>query len=158
MQKIIILFTFAVVSITGCTGDSGRPSDLPPLYPCAVVITQDGSPLAGATVSLMSPDGAKAKYQPSAVTDISGKATFSTYGFNGVPVGRYKVCVRKTLIEDVIQSVDDYGETVNTAGSEYRTVDPEYSEADTTPHEIEVTSKKVPPYSFDVGKAVKIKK
>jgi len=34
----------------------------------------------------------------------------STYGFNGVPAGTYKVIVRKTVVEDVKQVTDAYGE------------------------------------------------
>jgi hypothetical protein len=158
MKKIINAFMLvAAVTLTGCN-KSNRPSDLPPLYPCAMTIIQDGNPLGGATVSLVPLEEANAKYQASSITDESGTAVITTYGFDGVPAGRYKVCVWKTLIEGVEQYQDNYGETVSTTGTEYRTVETQYSDAETTPHEIEITGKKLSPKTFDVGKLVKIKK
>jgi len=157
MKKIIISFILVAALMTGCAKDN-RPSDLPPLYPCAITITQDGSPLVGATVHLVPVAAENAKYQASTVTDEKGKAVLTTYGFDGVPAGRYKVCVWKTVVEGVTQITNSDGELVNTLGTEYRTVEREYSDATTTPHEIEITNKKMPPHSFDVGQAVKIQK
>ena len=90
-------------------------------------------------------EGTQAKYQASANTDSSGKATLVTYGFDGVPAGKYKVCVRRVVSDE------------NT-GAEFQTVEREYSDPERTPHEIEITNKKMPPASFDVGKAIKERK
>ena len=159
MNKIIIASLLTIPFIIGCGGDSSRPTDLPPLFPCVVTITQDGQPLDGATVSFASADtSAGAKYQATAITDDTGKAVATTYGFDGVPAGKYKVCVWKTLTEPGKQIRDGYGDLVDAPGTEYRTVDPKYSFADSTPHEIEIVGKGTPPASFDVGKPVKIKK
>lgn len=159
-MRTIIAFVVSicvVAFIIGC-GRSSRPSDLPPLYPCAVIVTQDGQPLDGAVVDFVAVDAANAKYQASSVTDANGKAVVTTYGYNGVPAGRYKVCVWKTVIEGVTQVVNNDGELVDTMGAEYRTVEPQYSNAETTPLEIEITGKKMPPTSFDVGKPIKERK
>lgn len=158
MKKFIIPLMLTIVSFIGCGKGDSRPKDLPPLFPCVVMITQDGQPLGGATVSFEPVDTANAKYQASSVTDETGKAVATTYGFNGIPAGKYKVCVWKTLTEGVMQVTNSDGETVNTPGTEYKTIDPLYSEAHTTPHEIEVTNKKASPHSFDVGKPVKIRR
>jgi len=129
------------LSLTGC-GNSSRPGDLPPLYPFVVTITQEGNPLQGASVMLIPMEGTQAKYQASANTDSNGKATLVTYGFDGVPVGKYKVCIRKVVSDE------------NT-GAEFQTVERQFGLPESTPHEIEITGKKMPPTTFEVGKAIR---
>ncbi|MDR0327861.1 MAG: carboxypeptidase-like regulatory domain-containing protein [Planctomycetaceae bacterium] len=128
-------FLLAVISIAGCSNRVSRPNDLPELHPCTFTITQDGDPLDGAYVSLIPMEETNAKYQTSSVTNHEGKAAFATYGFNGVPAGKYKVCVRKVVGEE---------------DGEYQAVEPLYSDAEYTPHEIEITGKKMSAVSFDV--------
>lgn len=101
---------------------------------------QGGVPLAEAAVELAAV-GEGVKYRSSSFTDASGRAVMSTYGFPGVPAGKYKVIVKKTLVDGTV---------------EYRTVEAEYSDAETTPYEIEVTGKGKSAATFDVGKAIKI--
>jgi len=159
MKRNIFPLILAVLSIAGCTGNDGKPKDLPPLFPCEITVTQDEKPLAGATISLETSGGTNVIYIPSGITDESGKAEISTYGFKGAPAGTYKVVVRKTIVEDVKQVTDAYGDLVNDNGVAYRTVEAKFSKPDTTPHEIEVTnSKKMTQATFDVGKAIKDKK
>lgn len=148
----------ASLLFAGCSGDSSRPKDLPPLFPAEITITQQGTPLAGATVALVAFGGTSSVYYPAGITDESGKAVISTYGFNGAPAGTYKVTVRKTIVDDVKKVIDAYGDMVDGIGIEYRTVERQYSDAETTPHEIEIVGKSTPPALFDVGKPVKIKK
>lgn len=145
--------------IAGCSKDDGRPKDLPPLFPCEITITQDEKPLAQATVSLESSGEVNSVYLPSGITDESGKALISTYGFKGAPAGKYKVTVRKTIVEDVKQVMDSYGDMVDSPGTDYRVVERKYSDAKATPHELEVTAdKKTPKLTFDVGKPIKERK
>ena len=159
MKRIIIAFTLTALTIVGCAKDDGRPKDLPPLFPAEITITQEGNPLAGATVALEATGGTSSVYHPSGITNESGKAVMSTYGFDGVPAGTYKVTVRKTVVEDVKQVTDAYGDLVDDAGVEYRTVEPQFSTADKTPHEIEITnSRKTLHVTFDVGKAIKVRR
>jgi len=159
MKRIIIPLMLVVFTIAGCAKNDGRPKDLPPLFPCEITITQEGNPLSGATIALESFGEAKTTYLPSGITDESGKAVLSTYGFKGAPADMYKVTVRKTVVEDVKQVTDGYGDLVNDGGVEYRTVERQYSYPDTTPHEIEVTTGKgTTQASFDVGKPIKEKK
>jgi hypothetical protein len=157
-------FTFIVAAIivistlaSGCSRNDDRPTDLPSLFPCTITVTQDGVPLAGATVSLVS--STEAKYRSSSITDEKGNASMITYGFPGVPEGKYKVTVRKEIMDDMV-----YGENQSTGEKNaliryktYRTVDPTYSSANHSPYEIEITnSKRRTQQTFDVGKAVKI--
>ena len=157
MKKIIITLIVATLSVTGCSNDS-RPNDLPPLFPCKITITQEGTPLGGATVTLEPQGMENTKYRSSSVTDDTGKAVLCTYGFPGVPAGKYKVCVVKYVIEDIKQFTNRDGELVNDDGIEYRTVKALYSDTKTTPHEIEITNKNTPLMSFDVGKPIREKK
>ena len=159
MKRIIIPLMFVVFTIAGCAKNDGRPKDLPPLFPCEITITQEGNPLPGATIAFESFGETKVTYLPSGITNESGKAVLSTYGFNGVPAGTYKVTVRKTVVEDVKQVTDAYGDLVDDGGVEYRTVDFKFSNANTTPHEIEVTTGKgTTQAALDVGKPIKERK
>ena len=159
MKRIIIPLMFVVFAIAGCAKNDGRPADLPPLFPCEITVTQEGTPLSGATIALESAGEAKSSYFPSGITNESGKAVLSTYGFAGAPAGTYKVTVRKTVVEDIKQIVDSYGDTVDDNGVEYRTVEIKFSNAGTTPHEIEVsTGRGTTQATFDVGKPIKQKK
>ena len=142
MKQIIIAIVITALSITGCGSNNSRPSDLPQLYPCVLTVTQEGNPLSGAYVTLIPMEESNAKYQASSVTDNEGKATIITYGFDGVPAGKYKVCVRKVVGDE---------------NREYQLVEPKYSDSKNTPHELEITGKQMPPASFDVGKSVKPK-
>jgi hypothetical protein len=158
MKRIIVFGAaiFCAVLVVGCQGTS-RPKDLPPLYPCEIIVTQDGKPLDDAVVDLVPTETANTKYRASSVTDTNGKAFMATYGFRGVPAGRYKVCIWKTVTEGVTKYTDKDGELQNTNGTEYRTVDSKYANAESTPHEIEITDKQNKSnISFDVGKPVKI--
>lgn len=157
-MKSNIAFTFvffAVALVAGCKEDN-RPKDLPPLFPCTVIITQEGQPLGGAVINLVPGEGT-AKYHPMSVTDDNGKVIMKTYGYDGVPAGRYKVRVWKNIVEGETQTTDSDGEPITSGGTEYRTVDVKYSSAETTPFEIEVTNKKAPDTTFDVGKPIKEK-
>ena len=99
------------------------------------------------------------KYRPASVTDADGKVSMSTYGFPGVPAGRYKVVVSKEVRDDLV-----YADTPNPSTGlkevisfkRYRIVEPMYSSEDSSPHEIEITGKgKKMVQTLDVGKAVK---
>lgn len=136
---MIIMLLLTGLAAMGCS-DRQRPGDLPKLYPCELTITQEGTPLSGANVTLFPAEETNAKYQASSITNSEGKATLKTYGFDGIPAGKYKVCVRKVIGEE---------------NAEYQTVERQYSDSDKTPHEIEIIGGKTFQTSLDVGKAVK---
>lgn len=157
MKKIIyIILLIFITSIVGC-GDKSRPSDLPPLYSCTVTVTQDSKPLEEVMVMFEPIDSADVKYSAAAITSADGNALMKTYGFQGVPVGKYKVVVTKIIGEASEYKLNESTgreETVNS--KRYRLIEPQFTSAETTPHEIEITGKeKNVSKTFDVGKAVK---
>ncbi|MDR1960502.1 MAG: hypothetical protein LBQ54_15940 [Planctomycetaceae bacterium] len=157
MFRILFSLTlfYTLFSVSGCK-DSSRPEDLPKLFPCIITITQEGKPLEEASVELVAADQNNAKYKSLSITDAEGRAVMSTYGFKGVPAGKYKVAVTKTLTDDVVYKENEAGGKDLVSYKTYRTVEPQFSDAKTTPHELEITGKdKKPEVTFDVGKAVK---
>jgi hypothetical protein len=142
----------------GCA-DNSRPKDLPQLFPCTIKITQNNVPLAGATVEFVPTNQADAKYRALAITDDSGTVQMSTYGYPGVPSGKYKVVTTKNIDDDFVYAANE-----STGGRDvvdyktYRMVEPKFSSAETTPHEIEILNKgKRVNAAFDVGKAIKVR-
>ena len=152
---VFIMSVFAVALLNGCKKDN-RPEDMPPLFPCVITFVQEGTPLEGGAVNLVPADGVIAKYNAVGVTDAQGKATIKTYGFEGAPVGKYKVTVRKLVVEDGAKVTNSDGEEITTHGPEYQAVERKYMDAKTTPHEVEIlNSKKAVEVTFDVGKIMK---
>ncbi|MDR1484638.1 MAG: hypothetical protein LBT09_07420 [Planctomycetaceae bacterium] len=157
MSKIIyVALLIFVLTIAGC-GDKSRPSDLPPLYPCTVTVTQDGQPLEGAIIRFEPMDSAGATYQAAAVSSADGTALMKTYGFQGSPVGKYKVIVTKIVSESTEYKLNEStGKEEPVNSKRYRLIEPQFTSAKTTPLEIEITGKeKNVLKTFDVGKAVK---
>ncbi|MDR0337760.1 MAG: carboxypeptidase-like regulatory domain-containing protein [Planctomycetaceae bacterium] len=151
------IFVIAALIVVGCS-TSDKPTDLPSLYPCTVTITQNNSPLAEAMVEFVPVDSSNAKYRAASITDENGKVSMKTYGFPGVPIGKYKVVVSKNIQDDLVYAYNPSTEQKEIVSfKKYQMVDPQYSSAETTPHEIEITDKKrKEQYVFDVGKTVKI--
>jgi hypothetical protein len=52
-------------------------------------------------IELAVTDQSNAKYKSLAITNAEGKAVMSTYGHEGVPVGKYKVVVVKNIDDDL---------------------------------------------------------
>ena len=90
----LILFLFLVPAlIVGCGGEKN-----PGTVPALVKITHKGSPLSGATVSIVSSDGKSS----SGLTDASGIAKLSTVeGWEGAFPGEYGVTVQKVEMKTV---------------------------------------------------------
>jgi uncharacterized protein (DUF2141 family) len=112
--------------------------------------------LPDAVVKLILQTDTEAKYHPVAVTGTDGIVKMSTYGFAGVPAGKYKVVVIKNIDDDIVYRTDDAGERIMVSYKTYRVIEKQFSDPATTPHEIEVTPKsKEIPMTFDVGKTIK---
>jgi hypothetical protein len=77
------LFLAIVLLIVGCGGGTK-------LYPVEGVVTLDGEPLEGATVTFQSENTIAA-----GLTSASGKFRLITNGQEGAPAGTYKVVVKK---------------------------------------------------------------
>jgi hypothetical protein len=145
---------FAVAAVIGCSGEQ-RPDGLPKLYPCTITITQDGQPLAGATVILYDP-AVTDRWTVSGLTNTSGTAVMRTHGqFPGVPEGRFKVVLSKTETEGKGWDDPDSPKRTWENIKVYSFVAKEYGKHETTPLEIVVDGKKRSE-SFDIGRAERI--
>ncbi|GHT26359.1 hypothetical protein FACS18942_03670 [Planctomycetales bacterium] len=154
---LLVVLCSLFIAVSGCQS-ALKPSDLPKLYPCTLTITQKGQMLAGAVVELIAQDTDKAKYVPLQRTGEKGVVVMTTYGFDGVPAGKYKVVITKNIEETTKQLDKNTGETIIKDGTRYRTVEAVYSGAATTPLEIEITGKeRNVKLNLDAGKAVKQK-
>ena len=155
MTRYKYLFLLPWLALCGCS-DSSRPSDLPPLFPAVVTVTQDGIPFSGAYVELVSSE--PSTYRASATTDERGIATLMTYGFPGAPAGKYKIIVRKSVDDDIVYGTDVYGEQTILALNRYSVIESRYGNAEQTPHEIEITSgSRRTQVMIDVGNAVRVR-
>jgi hypothetical protein len=160
----VILLT---ISITGCQSGSEIPADLPKLNPCKLTITQEGSPLEAASVTLRLVGGTQQWY-PSGQTDSSGNIDFYTNGrYKGVPAGKYKIVATKFETEPSklppAPPEDDpkYGKWLEQSQQEVRAnfqlIEQKFTKAETTTLEIDVTDGKETTGTFDVGKKVRNK-
>lgn len=158
-------FVFIAIFL-GMTGCSGRdiPTDLPPLTPCKLTLTQDGAPLAKARIVLEPTE--ESKWFPGGTTDENGTTWLMTNGrYKGAPVGKYKITVRKTETEpsklgpepplgtpENVKWVEDSGKEKRAS---FSFVEEKYGKADSTPLEIEIPDKKTVTATFDVGKKIR---
>lgn len=141
----------SILFLMGCNRES-KPTDLPKLYPVRITVTQEEKPLENARIVLV-PFSSPSKWTSGGVTNDSGVVDIQTYGkYSGAPVGKYKVCVSKELIEEV--PFDGPSENRPPAKS-YSLVEKKYESAGTTPLEIDILEKSNAE-SYDLGKAVKI--
>ena len=153
-----------VCMLLGC--GQRLPKDLPPLYPCTLLIAQNGVPLERAAIILEYVEGTVPAggqiWFPQGVTDKNGNATIRTNGrYDGAPLGRFKIVVTK-LEPDYSRlgpqpSEDDpkYDAWMNRKGTEdfpiFLLVEKQYTESATTPLEIEINKGKNEA-AVDVGK------
>jgi hypothetical protein len=145
----------ALLIQAGCGGgETGRPVDLPRLYPVNITIIQGGSPLEGATVTLVSKTPATYG-TASGTTNASGVATIRTYGYDGVPAGDYTVLVEKRDSENQREATTEEGLTYLTGGQLYNYVDVQFSTVANSPLSITVTERGVRE-SIDVGAPVRV--
>ena len=140
------------LTFAGCGGEP-KPEGLPKLYPTIIQLTQDGEPIEGASVQLVSEtDG---RWPIGGSTDANGSVSLSTYGkYPGVPAGKYKVLVSKTEREKVGPEPQSMYETQ--AENVYDLIDPVYSRAGTTTLEVEVKPGKNSLGPFDLGAKIRL--
>lgn len=149
-----LLLGFSVFFL-GC--GSNVPKDMPKLYPCSLVITQDGTPLEGANVSLFSTDPAITKWAAGGVTDAAGKVQVQTQGkYPGAAAGEYRVIVSKTSVEKgvIVQEETETTAEKSIPGKTYSFVEARFGDLAQTPLSLKVEGKTLDA-PFDVGKAVK---
>lgn len=167
--------TFGMVLLVcfGCQ-PSNRPSDLPPLHPCVITLTQEGKPLPNAFISMVrdgtnSPPSADpqnvSNWIPTGSTDQNGVATIYTNArYAGVPLGHFKVIVEKKQAgESKLGPPPPEGSPAYVAWEErmmgevlplYTLVEAKYTTLEATPLEVEIKKGKND-IKLDVGPAVK---
>lgn len=97
MNKVVVrslaaTITLGLAVLTGCS-DSAPKREGPPTYPVSGVVTQGGSPVAGATVRFELADGSKSS---SGRTDAQGKYVLATFeAGDGALPGDYRVTIVK---------------------------------------------------------------
>ena len=157
MYRYLYLALLFLPLFPGCA-DTSRPSDLPPLFPTTISVTQGGVPLAGAHVELIPQDSPDHPYRPMVITDENGNAMMRTYGFPGAPAGKYKIIVRKNIVDDIVYGTDRHGERTIISSSRYNLVEARYGNVAETPHEVEVAaSSRGTQVTIDVGAAIRVK-
>jgi hypothetical protein len=146
---LIICLCFEMTG--GCSGGPAKPAGFPKLYPVTLVLTQDGKPLAEATATLI-PEDKSLKWGSGGFSDAEGKIELKTgNGFAGVPIGKFKVAVTKTITEGMAASPDEAGDPKT-----YTLVEKIYTEPATTTLTLDVTAESKE-LTLDVGKNVKIR-
>ncbi len=150
IRFLLLFVSFLLLTTSGC-GEK-YPDGMPKLYKVSLTITQEGKPLSGANVTLASEDPAF-KWTVGGVTDNNGVVVLKTHGkYTGAPVGKYKLCVKKYVMEGELQSMKNPGAP---PPKDYNLVEAEYAQPKTTPLEIEIQAGRNSFEPYDVGQAVK---
>lgn len=163
--RLVLLGAFLSVGgllLSGCSSGPELPSDLPKLTPCKLTVVQDGTPLAGATVTLTMQGQ---PWYPCGSTNEKGEVELYTNGkYKGVPAGTYKISVAKTETEPSKlgtappEGDPQYGAWMAKSAQEkrntYSLVEKQYTDAKTTPLEITIPGGET---MVNAGKAVKEK-
>ncbi|MDR2169910.1 MAG: hypothetical protein LBP59_07205 [Planctomycetaceae bacterium] len=147
---LLVGFVFASVIFCGC-GDKSRPADLPKLYPVKIKATQEGSPLVGASIEIHCMD-VSAKYKiAGGISDESGTVDLRTYGYDGAPLGKYKVIATKIVLGELPPGtkLSRFNQP-----DKYNLVDKKFSTEKSSDQELEITSGKNE-FSIDFGAPVR---
>lgn len=155
-----------LASVIGC--NEPRLEGMPDTYPTSITITQDGAPLAGATVVLYPEDSSLTRWPVGGITDEQGKADMMTSSkYAGAPAGKFKVIVSKTVTEGdplpkhpgqgaTRDQINEYDRALKTGKFEiFKVVEKTYRTAGTTTLNVEVSAAGENNLTHDVGKAVK---
>jgi hypothetical protein len=160
-QRLIILFLcVSLFIVAGCGGEK-RPDGIPALHKTTLTLTQEGKPLADATVNLYPVEGVN-KWPAGGITNSQGVLQVKTMtSFDGIPEGKYKVTVTKTETEGTSTAVaDDASDAARarpvaaSAVKQYYLVEKDYRASNTTPLEIEIKPGKNSK-EFEAGKAIR---
>ena len=149
-MKLVPYFSLLVfMTFVGCS--EKLPDGMPKLVKVSLTFTQEGKPLAGATVALH-PEGTSSQWTVGGVTDNHGVVVLKTHGnYTGVPEGKYKICVQKFVREGELQTMANPGAP---PPKDYNLVESQYANKNDTPLSIEIKSGSKYE-SVEAGKAVK---
>ncbi len=166
MKRTILGGALALAALASAVGCGQKlPDGMPKLNPTTITAVQDGAPLADAMITLQAVDLANNKWSSGGTTDAKGVATIVTHGqYKGVPTGKYKVAVSKTVGEGTPpppkpideESARIYQEYIDSGATyaEFFVVAPEYRLVDSTPLEVDVVDGSNN-LKVDVGAAVR---
>ena len=158
MKKIIILLL--LVTLFGCSRQR-VPDGFPKLVSVTLTITQEGTPLAGAMVSLIDPSGS-VPFTVGGITNEKGSVILYTHGLHkGAPLGKFKVCIVKTESDSVppapalyTPEFEAYTQALKkNPPKTYTLVEKRYTNLNTTPLELDISGSLTT--TLDVGKMVK---
>lgn len=156
---LILVFTMI---FSGC--GQKRPDGMPELYKTKIILTQQGKPCADAKIALISLGGSQ--WSSGGTTDANGGIELVTHGqYKGVPAGKYRVTVDKTVGEGEppppspidAESQRIYNEYV-AAKKSYRlfqVIPDQYRLRDRSPLEIEVVAGKNE-ITLDIPEEIKV--
>ena len=163
----ITFFTFALLVLTPLGCGQKLPPGMPTLYKTTLVVTQDGAPLADASVVVVNEDFTSSPWSSGGVTDAAGQVVLKTEGqYTGVPAGKYIVTVTKIVgppglelpknvnTDEEIRERDKIQKQIE--NNSFHIVDEKFMTAKSTPLKIEVP-KKSSEITIDVSPAVKVK-
>ena len=142
--------------LVGCT-KKPMPDGMPTLYRVSISVTQEGKPLADATVSLRYADSSAGTWAVGGRTGAEGTANLFTNGYRGAPVGAFKVL----LFKQENEGLKEYSESANFEDAQrikvkiWSCLKEEYNDPEKTPLEVEITSS-TKTLKVDAGPAVKI--
>ncbi len=148
------LFAFG----SGCS--KSKPDGMPDLYPVKLTFTQEGKPLAGASVFLVSEAEQSRRWGCGGLTDAAGVIHLRTYGkYDGVAAGKYKITVSllySDAEEELKKLASDSPEyrALITKSPPNQYIPKNYLDKQTTPFEIDVVAGKNAK-TFDIPEKVK---
>ena len=117
MKRIFVIFLFFAVCclpslFTGC--GQRKPPGFPPVYPCTITVTKDGTALPNISVMLI-PENPIDNVSITGGTDQNGTATIRTvssyYSASGAPEGKYVIVLLDNVSVDLPEIGDDVYES-----------------------------------------------
>ena len=166
MTRTFFSYTALLLSVSFIMGCGGQPlpEGMPRLYPASIEVTQEGTPLEGATVTLVSEDSELGRWSPTGITNASGVAVLQTNGlYRGAPLGTFKVVITKRVTEphphpelagaERGTPEEARYDQLNRARQTFNYVESQYSSIEDTPLTIEIVAGQRT-YSIDAGKKV----
>lgn len=163
----ISLLIGVVLGSFGCSRGPKKPEGMPKLYPTEITVNSESGPVADAIVSLVPADGSRAQWSSGGRTNAQGMARVKTHGqFDGVPTGKYKVIVKKTVTEGEApppmgtdaESQRIYDEYMSSGNKQkfFNVVDAKFNSVKTTPLGVDVAEQKLNATTVDIGAEVKV--
>ncbi|MDR3110402.1 MAG: hypothetical protein LBU65_12090 [Planctomycetaceae bacterium] len=133
-------FCVLIIGFVGC--GKKLPDGMPTLYPCTLVILQEGKPVDDVLVRLYPEDKSLTSWTVGGISQKNGETVLMTLGeYKGAPAGKYKITAVKTLIKDkegttLTPEQTAKGESVPQVKTVY--VNPKYEAEDSTDLTIEI--------------------